>query len=77
MKAYPIKLPNPPTEHAGCAAWLKAGFAQMGCDATVSEAAPLVPTPYLSDPFFCPHGVVLWHAPTSEQIAAWNSEGVA
>jgi hypothetical protein len=65
-----------PEDHEQCGPWLKAQFAQLGCDVTVTTAAPLVETIYDQDPFICPHGTVFWHAPTSEQIAAWGRDGV-
>jgi len=70
-------LPNAPKDHAGCADWLKAGFARLGADVIVTTAPPLVLTRYDQDPFVCPHGVTFWHAPTSEQIAQWARDGVA
>lgn len=66
-----------PVDHAECASWLKAQFADLGCDATISTAPPLVETPYEQGCFVCPHGTEFWHAPTSEQIAQWTRDGVA
>lgn len=65
------------SDHAECAGWLKARFAELGADVTVTTAAPLVKTPYEQDPFVCPHGTVFYHAPTPEQQVAWARDGVA
>jgi hypothetical protein len=72
-----LNTPDAPTDHARCADWLKAGFARLGCDATVSTEPPVISTSYEQAPFICPHGVLFWHAPTSEQIAEWARDGVA
>lgn len=69
-------LPHAPTDHAECAAWMKAGFSRLGADVIVTTAPPLIATGYDQDPFVCPHGVTFWHAPTSEQIAEWARDGV-
>ena len=66
-----------PTEHEGCAAFLRAKYAEIGIDAHVTEVPPLIATAYDQRPFICPHNVRLYHAPTSEQIAAWARDGVA
>ncbi len=72
-----ITLPNEPKDHAGCVDWLKAGFASLGADVIVTTAPPIIQTAYEQGAFICPHGVEFWHAPTSEQIAAWARDGVA
>ncbi len=66
-----------PSDHAGCAAWMKEQFAHDGVEITVSTEPPLVKTPYDQTPFVCPHGTTFYHAPTSEQIAEWARDGVA
>ena len=38
--------------------------------------SPMIKTCYEQAPFVCPHGTVFFHAPTSEQIAAWAQNGV-
>lgn len=63
------------TNHKDCPGVLKATFAEGGGDITVSTARPLVPGPYTTDPFVCPHGTAYWVEPTGEQIAAWAAAG--
>ncbi len=65
-----------PADHADCREFLRTGFAAKGCDVVISTEPPLVRTGYDQDPFKCPHGVVLYAAPTSEQIAQWAADGV-
>lgn len=60
----------------GCAAELRDGMRELGTDVTVSTSEPLVPGPYTTEPFMCPHGVTYWVEPTGEQIAEWVREGV-
>ena len=66
---------DPPTAHDGCRAFLKAQFAGMGCDITVSTARPVVPSPYGEEDWRCPHGTTFWTEPTSEQMLAWAEAG--
>jgi hypothetical protein len=63
--------------HAECADYLKTGFAELGCEVTVSTLPPLVSSPYEQAPAICPHGTTYYFEPTSEQIAAWVRDGVA
>lgn len=64
-----------PTDHAGCAEYLRHAMRVLGCEVTVSSTPPLVLGPY-TEGFRCPHGVDLCFEPTGEQIAAWVREGV-
>lgn len=64
-----------PPEH-DCSPTLKDGMARMGIEVTVSTLPPVVPGPYTTDPFTCPHGVTYWIEPTGEQIAQWVAGGV-
>jgi hypothetical protein len=58
-------------DHSTCADVLREVMASMGVDIVASTAPPIVSTPYVTDPFSCPHGVLFWIEPTSEQIAQW------
>jgi len=48
-----------------------------GVDAHVTHVPPLVRTPYKPLDMRCPHDVLWYVEPTSEQIAEWAREGVA
>ena len=63
------------TGHANCPEELRSMAAGQGMDVTVSTSPPLVPGPYVTDPFECPHGTTYWIEPTGEQIAAWTKDG--
>lgn len=57
-----------------CAAVLREVLAERGVEVTASVAPPLIRNAYTVDPYRCPHGVLFWLEPTSEQIARWRSE---
>jgi hypothetical protein len=59
-----------------CGAIMRRFFAGVGIEATVSHLRPLVLTPYAQPGIRCPHGVVWFGEPTSDQIAAWARDGV-
>ena len=61
----------PPYDHSHCAGVIQQVFAEQGVDITVSTLPPLVPGPYTTAPFHCPHGARFWFEPTGEQIAQW------
>ena len=63
--------------HTECAAFLKQGMRDLGCDVTVSTEPPLVDTGYEQFECICPHGTAYWLEPTSEQRAEWARDGVA
>jgi hypothetical protein len=65
-----------PANHAECRTYLRDGMAQRGIDITVSTEPPIIKTPYVADPFTCPHGTRYWIEPTSEQRAQWAKDGV-
>lgn len=80
-------MPEPtcPTDALGrseCAEFLRTQLAQLGeangigCEAVVSTAPPLVPSPYGTHGFVCPHGTEYWIEPTGEQIAHWAARRV-
>ena len=58
-------------DHQECAAELRAGMAPL--DVVISTAPPLVPNPFTTEPFVCPHGVAFWMEPTGEQLAEWHA----
>jgi hypothetical protein len=60
-----------PIAHLGCPSTLRREARAKGLDVTVSEKPPIIPGPYTTDPFTCPHLVAYWIEPTGEQIAAW------
>jgi ATP-dependent Zn protease len=51
-------------------------LAAEGIEATVTHVPPLVPTDYEQLDMRCPHGVLWYTEPTSDQIAKWVAEGV-
>ena len=62
---------------AGCGELVRRGLADQGIEAHVTHIPPLQPTPYEPLNMRCPHGILWFTAPTSEQIAKWVEEGVA
>jgi len=48
----------------------------IGCDTVVSTAPPIVENPYGAHGYRCPHGLIYWVEPTSEQIAEWAEQQV-
>ena len=80
----PDPCPTTPLGGSACAEILREKFrqaarvqGQLDCDITVSTAPPLVLSPYGAHGFECPHGVVFWIEPTSEQIIEWGEAGIA
>lgn len=65
-----------------CAQFLKNQFAEIGerdgvgCEMTVSTLPPLVDSGYEQISYTCPHGVVYWVEPTSDQMALWAQKRV-
>jgi len=68
---------GPSPAHDGCAEFLKGESAKLGCEVSVSEARPIVESPYGVTAFECPHGITLFMEPTGDQIAVWARDGVA
>ena len=62
---------NEKRDHSTCADVLREVMASRGVEITVSTEPPLVRNPYVTDPYSCPHKVLFWIEPTSEQIARW------
>lgn len=60
-----------------CSAVLRDVLAERGVEVTASTSPPLIRNPYTVDPFRCPHGVLYWLEPTSEQIMRWQAEEVS
>lgn len=65
-----------PIAHFGCRRELIARMAAMDTEVIVSELPPLVSNAFVTDPFTCPHGVVYWLEPTSEQRAIWARDEI-
>lgn len=61
-------------DHRECARFLKGLFIAKDIDVTVSELPPLVATGYEALNMHCPHGVMFYAEPTSEQRAVWARE---
>ena len=59
-----------------CRAVLEDHLRIQHIEATISHLPPLVKTPYLPLDMLCPHGVLWYLEPTSEQIAEWAKGGV-
>lgn len=68
--------PATPPDHNDCARFLVDSMAKLGCEIAVSTHPPLVATPYRQPPARCPHGVLFWFEPTTDQIAVWVRDGV-
>jgi hypothetical protein len=49
----------------------------FGTEMNISTAPPLVESQHPPVRISCPHGVVYYLTPTSEQIAAWAEGGIA
>jgi hypothetical protein len=64
------EMPN----HSACADVLRDVLASKGVEITVSTEPPIVHNPYVTDPIRCPHRVLFWIEPTSEQIARWAKD---
>jgi hypothetical protein len=58
-----------------CSAVLRGILAERGVEVTASTAPPIIQNEYTVDPYSCPHGVLFWLEPTSEQIARWAEAG--
>lgn len=66
-----------PQIDCGCGKYLQQQFAvTTGTSVTVSTHPPLMPSPFTTTAFICPHGRSYWPEPTGEQIAAWGRDGV-
>lgn len=52
-------------------------FSEQGIDAHVTHIPPLAPPAYEPLDMRCPHGVLWYTEPTSEQRAKWAAEGAA
>ncbi len=61
-------------DHSACADVLREVLASKGAEITVSTEPPIVHNPYVVDPILCPHKVLFWVEPTSEQIARWAKD---
>lgn len=59
-----------------CGAFVRKAIADLGADAIVSHLPPLIPSGYAQLEMRCPHGVLWYTEPTSEQIAQWAKDGV-
>lgn len=60
--------------HSTCAGTIQDGMHALGVDVAVGELPPLVPNRW-AESMRCPHGITLYFAPTSDQIAAWVRDG--
>lgn len=58
-----------------CATVVRDGLAERGIEAHVTWVPPLIPSDYESLDMRCPHGVLWFTEPTSEQIARWVEKG--
>lgn len=78
----PDLCPRTAVGRSTCAEFLLKQFAAIGeekgygCEVTVSTAAPLVAGGYQEAGYECPHGVVYYVEPTSDQILRWAREKV-
>lgn len=67
--------PTPPCADE-CQVLLEELMRQQCIEATVSYLPPIVKTPYLPLDMRCPHGVLWYAEPTSDQIEQWKRGGV-
>lgn len=60
-----------------CDEFVRGKLAAMGVEAHVTHVPPLVRTDWEPLNMRCPHGVLWFTEPTSEQMAAWTEDGAA
>lgn len=60
-----------------CRPFLLSKFRELSIEANVSHLPPLVASGYDQLDMRCPHGVLWYAEPTSEQISKWAEAGVA
>lgn len=65
---------EPGCDRDGCGALLVRMYRERGIDANASTVPPLVDSGYEQLNVRCPHGVLWFVEPTSEQRAAWARE---
>lgn len=62
-------------EEDGCKDVCLNWFRERGMDVTVTTAPPLIETGYEALDMYCPHGVLWYAEPTSEQRRDWFRAG--
>ena len=63
--------------YSECAALVRGGLAEHGVDANVTSIPPIFESPYEQLGMRCPHGVLWYTEPTTQQQARWIEDGVA